>query len=117
MQKLCSSAGSVWYVGSFKLHVCCEILLLLNVADMAGGLQLYLYVSSVGMKYGSTDLIRSYCRFYKSLADFIIVLQILRRKILLQILQDSIADLTRFYYRSYKIALQILQDSTTDLTR
>ena len=26
-----SSAGSVWCVGSFKLH--CEILLLLNVAD------------------------------------------------------------------------------------
>ena len=26
-----SSAGSVWYVGSFKL--CCEILLLLNVAE------------------------------------------------------------------------------------
>ena len=25
------SAGSVWYVGSFKL--CCEILLLLNVAE------------------------------------------------------------------------------------
>ena len=27
-----SSAGSVWYVGSFTL--CCEILLLLNVAAM-----------------------------------------------------------------------------------
>ena len=27
-----SSAGSVWYVGNFKL--CCEILLLLNIADM-----------------------------------------------------------------------------------
>ena len=26
-----SSAGSAWYVGSFKL--CCEILLLLNVAE------------------------------------------------------------------------------------
>ena len=26
-----SSAGSAWYVGSFKL--CCEILLLLNIAD------------------------------------------------------------------------------------
>ena len=26
-----SSAGSVWYVGSFNL--CCEILLLLNVAE------------------------------------------------------------------------------------
>ena len=33
MQKLhVSCSGSVWYVGSFKL--CCEILLLLNVADM-----------------------------------------------------------------------------------
>ena len=27
-----SSTGSVWYVGSFKL--CCEILLLLNIADI-----------------------------------------------------------------------------------
>ena len=27
-----SSTGSVWYVGSFKL--CCEILFLLNIADM-----------------------------------------------------------------------------------
>ena len=30
-QKTVSSAGSVWYVGSFKL--CCEILSLLNVAE------------------------------------------------------------------------------------
>ena len=30
---LLSSAGYVWYVGSFKL--CCEILLLLNVAESA----------------------------------------------------------------------------------
>ena len=33
LQKTVSSAGSVWYVGSFKT-VCCEILLLLNMADM-----------------------------------------------------------------------------------